>query len=55
MDPREIDGLLNIHLIVDNVSDDAQHGIDDSWTTRASHREPQTTILAQHDCRRHRR
>src|SRR6185369_7561527 len=54
MNAWKIDGLLDTHVVVDHVGDDAEHGIDDRWSTRTPHREPQAAILAQYDGGRHR-
>src|ERR1044072_2066847 len=45
MNAREVDRLLDVHLVVDHVCDDAQHRVDDGWSTRTFHREPQTAIF----------
>src|SRR5678816_1488805 len=54
MNAWEVDRLLNIHLVVDHVCDNAQHRVDDRWSTRTAHGEPQAPIFTQHDRRCHR-
>src|SRR5262245_32354306 len=47
MDPRRVDGLLDVHIVVDDVCNHTQHSIDNSWTTWTTNREPETTVLTQ--------
>src|SRR5687768_18555308 len=53
MNARRVDRLLDIHVVVDHVGDDAQDRVDDRWTTWTPDRKPKTAILPQHDRRRH--
>src|SRR5215208_4964597 len=55
MNSREVDRLLDIHIVIDHVSDDAEYGVDDRWPTRTAGRKPETAVFAKNDRGCHRR
>src|SRR5437016_9467490 len=40
MNPRRVDRLLNIHVVIDHVRDYVEDCVYDCWTTRAANRKP---------------
>src|SRR5215212_10762321 len=55
MNSREVDRLLDIHLVIDHVGDDAEYRVDNRWPTRTTGRKPETAVFAKNDRRCHRR
>src|SRR5207253_7193602 len=55
MNPRRVDRLLDVHVVIDHVRDYVEDGIEYRWTTRTANRKPKAAIFAQDECGRHRR
>src|ERR1051325_9144776 len=55
MNARRVDGLLEVHVEIYDVDDHLKPGIDDTRPTGRAEGEPQRSVFAQDDGRRHRR
>src|SRR5437867_13007510 len=53
MDPRRVNSLLNIHVVIDDIRDHLQYGVDDSRAAGTAYCKPERTILAQYKSWRH--
>src|SRR5215216_3115575 len=42
---RRVDGLLDVHVEVDDVDDDLEDGVDDGGAAGAAYREPERAVL----------
>jgi hypothetical protein len=49
---RVVDGLLNVHAVIDDIHDDLKNRVDDRWASRCPESEIEFPIL-QHKRRRH--
>src|SRR6266566_3463384 len=55
VDPWRVDRLLNVHVVIDDIRDHLQYGIDNGWASGTAYCKPEQTVLAQHKRWRHRR
>src|SRR5712692_1391635 len=54
MDARRVDGLLNVHAVIDHVGDYDEHSVNNGRASGAADGEPEAAVFAQNKRRSHR-